>query len=114
MTEQCCSGTSQCSSLTQHDFPFPLQPQIVKESLFVHEIFKTVQIELNQAKIENETLTVFPNVFGLLFDDIIGKYIGEEYNPTIKEEKIKHISRILAVYIKGIMPWPKFVQYTSE
>jgi len=105
-----CSGSSQISLM--FPFPFPLEPQIVNESIMVHEIFKTVQIELNQAKVSNETLTVLPSLFGL-FDNIVGKFINEEYNPAVKEEKIKGISRILAVYIKGIIPWSKFLEYNS-
>ena len=92
---------------------FPLEPQIVNESILVHEIFKTVQVELNQAKIQNETLTVLPSLFGL-FDNILGHYIKEEYNPEMKEIKIRGVSRLLAVYIKGIIPWDKFVRYSSE
>ena len=76
-----------------------------------------MQVELNQAKSEdkilNETLTVLPCLFSL-FDNIIGKYINEEFNPLIKEEKIKGISRILATYIKGIIPWSKFVEYSNS
>jgi hypothetical protein len=110
---------SSCSliQVQESDFPFPLNPQIINESILVHEIFKTVQVELNQAKMEdkilNETLSVLPCVFSL-FDDIVGKYVRDEHNPAIKEEKIKHISKILTIYIKGIIPWSKFVKYSQE